>query len=97
MRVVVGDDGNVGHSGCDFTHQRPLQLITITAAAKYADQPLMLERLQRPQHFFEGIGGMGVVDNHGGLTTRFVRQPDRLDAARGAGPVDDAPVAIPAH
>ena len=48
----------------DLAHHRPLALITVAAAAKHHDQPVLREGFERRQRLFQRVGLVGVIDEH---------------------------------
>ena len=63
--VVGGDHGHVGQPPGDLAHQRPLGPVAVAAAAEDHDHPAAGDRPGRPEQVVEGVGGVGVVDQHG--------------------------------
>src|SRR5690606_31034982 len=61
--IVIGDHDAVGQPLCDFSHQRALAGITITAATEQTKQPAARVWTQRGEDFLQRIGGVCVVDH----------------------------------
>ena len=63
--VVVGDDGAVGKAGRQFAHHRALAPVAVAAAAEHHDQLPLRMGAECPQHRFQRVGGVGVIDVDG--------------------------------
>ena len=79
-RVVGRDHREVGESGGDLAHQRPLLAVAIAAAPEHADQPPAGHLPGGVEDVLERVGGVGVVDDD----RERLALVDRLEAARDA-------------
>ncbi len=70
--VVRGEDRRVGVLHGDVRHLGPLGAVAVAAAAAHHEHPLPRapDLAQRPQHVFERIGRVGVIDHGGGAVVR---------------------------
>ncbi len=70
-RIVTGKDAVCRIFDTDLRHLWPLSGVTITATAHDTNQfttTCLSHRFQCLQHFFQGIGGMGVINDNQGFT-----------------------------
>ena len=62
--IVTGDNHKVRIFCGNPAHDRPLQAVSVPAAAKQADQPARCYRAQAPEHLFQCIRLMGIVNEN---------------------------------
>ena len=65
-RIVVGDDDGIGELGGGRAHQGALARIAVAAAAEQHHEAPLGVGTQRAEHGGQGVGGVGVVDEHRG-------------------------------
>ncbi len=84
--IVTGRDGPVAIARHRFGHRRPFFAIAVAPAAEHRDEAPRRERAHRREQLVDGVGRVGVVDEHGGASiTVFVdafETPRNLRAAR---------------
>ena len=73
---------DVGEPGGDLAHDRPLDGVAVTAGADHDDDLAVGQRAQRGEHRLEGVGLVGVVDDHG----EVLAGGDLLEPARARPP-----------
>jgi hypothetical protein len=89
-RVVVGDEHDVGQFGGNRAHLRPLAAVAVAAAAEHHHKPARRVWPQRFQRMLQGIGRVGIVDEHrrsgaaGGDKLKPALGPLRYSRARSA-------------